>query len=158
MAWNRRWGCSKEQSHRNWNKTFKETGYRSGFEVILAKQLKAEGVEFKYESDKVPYVIPEKKTSYKPDFIPGDGVIRAGKIIIEGKGEFNAEDRKKHLLVREQHPDLDIRFVFYNANSPIYQGSKTTCKEWCEKHGFHWAHKKIPAPWVREIKRQIKGE
>ena len=38
-------------------------------------------------------------------------------IIIETKGRFTAADRRKHLLVRKQHPHLDIRFVFENSNA-----------------------------------------
>ena len=33
-------------------------------------------------------------------------------IIIETKGAFNSADRKKHKLIKEQHPELDIRFMF----------------------------------------------
>ena len=28
-------------------------------------------------------------------------------------------DRKKHLLIKEQHPELDIRFVFSRAGNKL---------------------------------------
>ena len=70
--------------------------------------------------------------------------------IIESKGLFLAEDRAKHLLIKEQHPELEVRFVFSNANAPIYPKAKTTHAQWASKNGFKWAHKVIPLEWLRE--------
>ena len=58
--------------------------------------------------------------TYTPDFELPNGII------IESKGRFVAADRKKHLLVQKQHPELDIRFVFSNSKAKISKGSKTT--------------------------------
>ncbi len=33
-------------------------------------------------------------------------------------------DRQKHLLVRDQHPELDIRFVFSRSAAKINKASK----------------------------------
>ena len=41
-------------------------------------------------------------------------------------------------LVKQQHKDLDIRFVFMNARNKIYKGSRTTYADWCNKHDFRW--------------------
>lgn len=45
-------------------------------------------------------------------------------ILIEIKGYFTATDRKKHLLVKEQNPELDIRFVFGNSKNRIHKNLK----------------------------------
>jgi hypothetical protein len=57
------------------------------------------------------------------------------------------EDRKKHLLIREQYPNLDIRFVFTNSKAKINKGSKTTYADWCDKNSFKYADKLIPKEW-----------
>jgi hypothetical protein len=116
-------------------------GYRSGLEVKIATQLKECGVEAEYEKFKIRYRLEEDKT-YTPDFKLPNGII------IETKGRFVASDRKKHLLVKKQHPDLDIRFVFTNSKSKINKGSKTTYADWCNQHGFLYADKEVPKEWL----------
>ena len=118
------------------------TTYRSGLEVDIAKDLRERGEKFKYETLKVKWVLHEDKT-YTPDFILPNGVI------IEAKGRFTLEDRKKHLAVQKQKPDLDIRFVFSNSRSKLYKGSKSTYASWCEKFGFQYADKRIPDDWLK---------
>jgi len=48
------------------------------------------------------------------------------KIYIETKGRFLAKDRTKHILVQEQYPDIDLRFIFSNSRQKLYKGSSTT--------------------------------
>jgi len=115
--------------------------YRSGFESKLANQLKRSGVDFEYETLKIEY---RKVSTYTPDFILPNGII------IEAKGVWTVEDRKKHLLVREQHPHLDIRLVFMNAANKIRKGSDTTYACWCEKKGIKYANKTIPKTWLSQ--------
>lgn len=125
-------------------------GYRSGLEERVASELAAllkRPVD--YESTKITYQKPAKNCTYTPDFILPNGVI------IETKGRFLTEDRQKHLLIKEQHPELDIRFVFSNPKTPINKGSKTTYAAWCEKHGFKYAAKSVPESWVREPGRTL---
>ena len=69
---------------------------------------------------------------------------------MESKGRFVTEDRQKHLLVKKQHPELDIRFVFSNPRARISKTSATTYAAWCDKHGFLYAEKFIPAAWLKE--------
>lgn len=78
-------------------------------------------------------------------------------IIIEAKGLFDVKDRQKHLFIKEQYPDLDIRFVFQNPKNKLYSGSKTTYADWCDKYGFKWAAKVIPASWFTERKKSLVG-
>jgi len=122
------------------NKIRQETGYRSGLEVAIAESLK--GVEVLYEAINIPYVIPATHL-YKPDFI-----LPKQAIIIEGKGEFTTADRRKMLLVKAQHPHLDIRMVFSNPNSKVGKRSKTTYGMWCEKNGFPYAKGTVPKEWL----------
>jgi hypothetical protein len=127
----------------------KELGhhYRSGLEAAIAADLKAKGVKFKFEDRVIQYVVPERTAKYTPDFELPNGII------VEGKGEFDTKDRQKHILVKAQHPTLDIRFVFSNPNSRISKASATTYAMWCEKHGFQYAAKLIPIGWAREARR-----
>lgn len=119
-------------------------GFRSGLEEKIGKQIEAAGQVVQFETIKVPYVMPESLHKYTPDF------PLENQIIIEGKGIFDAQDRAKHLLIHAQYPELDIRFVFTNAKAPITKGSKTSLAMWCEKHGFKYATKVIPAEWFKE--------
>ena len=97
---------------------------------------------YDYETDKLSYHV-SKDHKYTPDF-----KIKGTQVYLEIKGQFLTEDRMKHLLVKEQHPDADIRFVFDNPNKPINKGSKTTYAKWCEKNGFLWCGKDIPKDWL----------
>jgi len=54
------------------------------------------------------------------------------------------------ILVRNDHPDVDIRFVFMNSANKLSARSKTTYAMWCEKHGFMWADKFVPDAWLTE--------
>ena len=113
--------------------------YRSGFEQTLANQLQRSGVAFEYETIKLEY---QKIATYTPDFILPNGII------IEAKGVWTVEDRTKHVLIRQQHPHLDIRLVFMNAYNKIRKGSNTTYARWCEKKNIQYAHKTIPKSWL----------
>ncbi len=117
------------------------SNYRSGFEATLANQLKRGGVSFQYESIKLEYT---KTATYTPDFILPNGII------IEAKGVWTVEDRTKHLLVKAQHPHLDIRLVFMNAFNKIRKGSNTTYAAWCEKKNIQYANKTIPKSWLSQ--------
>jgi hypothetical protein len=131
-----------------------EEGYRSRLEIKVANQLASEGIKFDYETLVINYQVPARDARYTPDFnCPAH-------IIIESKGRFGhrgkggADERKKLILVKEQHPHLDIRIVFQNAKTPIYKGSKTTYAKWAEDHGFMWADKGVvPPAWIAEMKQ-----
>lgn len=117
--------------------------FRSGLEKRTAAWLKLRKIKFEYEKLRLPYLVSETRT-YTPDFQLANGII------VETKGRFLPSDRKKHLLIKEQHPHLDIRFVFSNPNAKIRKGSKTSYADWCDKHGFLYAQEVIPIEWTRE--------
>ena len=121
-------------------------GFRSGLEVRVAKELQAQGIPYTYEEEKIKYTKPSRLSTYTPDF-------KIGNIFIETKGRFMVADRQKHILIKEQHPDLDIRFVFSNPKQRISKSSRTTYAMWCEKHGFLFAKESIPHQWLIEAKQ-----
>ena len=116
--------------------------YRSQFEANFARNLRERKITSLYEQDKIQY-IPKPRT-YTPDFY-----IKEGDFYVETKGRFFATDRTKHLLIKEQHPDIDIRFVFLNAKNKLDKRSRTTYAQWCEKNGFLYAEKRMPEEWTK---------
>lgn len=121
--------------------------FRSGLERRTAEWLRLKKTPFKYEETRIEYRVEETR-KYTPDFELPNGIF------VETKGRFSVEDRKKHLLVKKQHPDLDIRFVFSNPNAKIRKGSKTSYADWCNKHGFKYAKERIPLSWLKERKKK----
>ena len=121
-----------------------KNGYRSGLEEKVSKQLEDLGIPYEYEKLKITYEVHENRT-YTPDF-----KILANGIIVETKGRFVTADRKKHLLIKKQHPEIDIRFVFSNSNAKLQKKSPTSYADWCDKNGFLYADKLIPQEWLDE--------
>lgn len=116
---------------------------RNAFERGLGAQLKRLGVPFEYEpkDKRIPYRIEHE---YWPDFYV------AGKdIFLEGKGRLDRDSKQKMLAVKAQHPELDIRFIFYSAHKKI-TGTKQTHAEWATRHGFLWCDRDIPKEWFTE--------
>lgn len=122
--------------------------FRSGFEEQAYKLLKIKKVGFEYEpkDGKITYIQPETNHTYLPDFILRNGIY------IETKGHLTLADRKKHLLLKEQHPDKDIRIIFQAPHNKIIKGSKTTYAKWCDKHGIKWGTLQYLHMWSMEVK------
>lgn len=133
---------TKSKNNSKW--VAKKHGFKSGLEENISQQIESNGIKVEYETEQVPYIVPASEHNYHPDFRLPNGIR------IETKGRFVLADRKKHLLVKEQHPELDIRFVFTNSKNKINKKSKTTYAMWCEKHGFKYADKEIPNEWFLE--------
>lgn len=119
-------------------------GFRSGLEAAIAAKLRLQGIKFTFEEVVLLYTRPQRESKYTPDFVLENGII------IESKGRFVTADRQKHILVKAQHPDKDIRFVFSNSRSRITKLSATTYGDWCNKNGFKYSDKEIPAAWLKE--------
>jgi Phage endonuclease I. len=124
-------------------------GYRSGLENTVLDSLKSRKCNAQYECMKIEWEELNYRT-YTPDFLLPNGII------VETKGRFTAEDRKKHLEIQKQHPNLDIRFVFTNSKAKIRKGSKTSYADWCTKNNFLYADKDVPQEWVDERKKPAK--
>ena len=92
-------------------KTFK---FRSGLEVRVAEQLEELGVDYDYEPYSIKYERPAQISKYTPDFL----IIING-LLVETKGRFTSQERKKFKLFKEQHPEIDLRFGFSNPNTRI---------------------------------------
>jgi len=123
-------------------------GFRSGLEEKIAAQLEAFPMGYSYETLTLPYVTPPKNHKYHPDFILDNGII------VETKGRLLTEDRQKMVLIKQQHPHLDIRFVFSNSKTKINKRSPTSYGDWADKNGFPYADKVIPDAWLREPKKK----
>jgi glycogen debranching enzyme len=122
--------------------------YRSKLEDGVAIQIQCY-TTFEYETKKIPFVVSESRF-YLPDFILPNGIH------IEAKGYLRREDRKKLLLVKEQHPDLDLRLVFQCASNRIYKRSKTTYGQWAKKHGFLYSDNgRVPREWLIQPRKTL---
>lgn len=124
------------------NSKRKHGKYKSGLEQKTASILKR---KVTYESVKIPYVIPERTAYYTPDFVPS----KRKNFYIETKGRWVAADRKKHLLIKEQHPEIEVVFIFERPYQTISKKSKTTYADWANKNGFRWTTLSlgIPKEW-----------
>ena len=118
-------------------------GYRSGLELKTAKYLDDLHIKYIYEKVKIEWEDLTYRT-YTPDFVLYNGII------IETKGMFTAADRKKHLAIKKQHPQLDIRFVFENSNRRLRKGAKTRYYQWCNRYDFDYYDRIIPEEWLKE--------
>lgn len=128
-----------------------KSAYRSGLEERNAARLRALLKRpAEYEKYTLAYTVPSRLAHYTPDFVLPNGVI------VETKGRFLPTDRQKHILIKQQHPDLDIRFVFTNSHQKLYKGSKTNYAEWCRRYGFKYADRDIPVAWVREASEKAR--
>jgi hypothetical protein len=113
--------------------------FKSGFERNLDTQLKAAGVVYDYENHRIPYIL---SYNYIPDFY-----IPSTNIYVEAKGFLRSTDQIKMRAVKRQHPELDIRFVFMEAEKKVPR-TKSTHAQWAERHGFLWAEMRIPEEWL----------
>jgi hypothetical protein len=120
------------------------TATKGTFEARVVSDLNNRSIAFEYEPEKLPYTV---QRNYIPD-------LRIGEMYVEVKGYFRQEAQRKMRNVREQHPEKDIRFLFQRLDSPVQgakkrkDGSKMTCAEWAERHGFLYAEKEIPDEWI----------
>lgn len=121
--------------------------FRSKFEQQIADYLTKRNINFEYEGCKLSYIVPETKRNYIVDWQIGDNK----NIIYESKGRLTSTDRAKMLLVKKNHPDKEIRFIFMNSTVKIRKGSKTSYGDWATKNGFEWCdfRKGIPKHWLK---------
>lgn len=129
--------------------------FRSGFEYTLATQLFDAGIDFKYEIAsynyflKIPNAFCEDcgskevytEKSYTPDFFLPNGII------IEAKGKFTSDNRKKHKALKELHPEIDVRIVFMRDNW-LTKTHTIKCSTWCEQEGIDYSIGRIPPEWL----------
>lgn len=130
------------------NNKAKDKKYRSSSEEKFAKNLRANKIKFKYESELVPYQI-SRTLNYKPDFIVSR--TRSDKMYFEVKGWFTGKDRTKLILVKKCNPEMDIRLIF-EADNKLSKRSKTRYSDWATKHGFKYhVGLSVPKEWIEEL-------
>lgn len=120
---------------------------RSKLELRFEEILKDNQAEYEYEVTVFPYKIPESDHKYTVDW-----TLRKG-LLLETKGYLSDyQERHKYVLLKEQHPDMDLRFVFDNPNK-LCGGTKMTHGKWAEKYGFPWCGIKdieVIKQWIEE--------
>lgn len=129
----------------NPSKNKKRNIFRSGFEERVIQELDNKGVDYGYETHMLEYSLTKQ---YVPDiiFTKEDGSV----VMVECKGYWDKESRKKMKVVREQNPDADIRILFQRASEKISKESKTTYGEYATKVGYVWAEgTEIPEEWYK---------
>lgn len=150
-----------------WKNLKRSSGsYRSGLEFNVRQRLDALNILYGYESTKIKYTVPSVDRYYTPDFVfyKLDGTF----MYIETKGAWDAEDRKKFFLIKEERPDIDLRFIFNNPNQRISKKSKVTYADVCEgklrgRKNFIVPYAKVgkngelPLEWLKEIKIDTTG-
>ena len=125
--------------------------YRNEFESKTALSLQNDGVQFAYEATKLDYTV---SSTYLVDF---DIKTKSGKVIyIETKGNgrsFDHATRRKMIAVKQQHPDKDIRIVFYSdgkCGPKRKDGTFMRQSDWAKRYGFKYSIKQIPKEWLDE--------
>jgi len=123
--------------------------YRSWFEVDIAIDALERGLKFDYEKEHIIWIEPEKVRKYNPDYF----FYRKDKslLIVEAKGRWTADDRKKICYVTEQNPDLDLRMLFERDNTLSKSPRSKKYTEWCAMKGIKCAvGRSIPQEWMDE--------
>lgn len=110
---------------------------KNKFEKRIYAHLKRAKANFKYETEKIAYVLAG---FYYPDFIIK---TKSGTLYVEAKGYLRPEHKRKMVAVKRQHPELDIRILWYSSNIRNIK--------WADKHGFKWAIDKIPEEWLNGL-------
>lgn len=135
--------------------------FRSKFEEKVAQYLEDRGVNYGYELYEYEYEAPLRKNKawcadcggttlvrtgwYTPDFFLPNGII------VEAKGRFTAENRRKMLAVREAHPNETFVLLF-QRNNRIHKRSETRYSDWCESNNFDYSIGVPKDEWLYETK------
>lgn len=123
-------------------------GYRSGLEQRFQAACEAKGWKLPYEMDKIKYTIPESKHTYTPDFTVTENIY------IETKGLWTGADRKKAVLISQQHPEIKILYVL-QRNQGLSKKSKTTYLDWAAKNNLDACVFTDNKHWTEYILRHI---
>jgi predicted nuclease of restriction endonuclease-like RecB superfamily len=108
---------------------------KNKFEKKIDLQLRKSKLIYEYEPARFAYILARH---YIPDFVI---VTPNGKLYIELKGYLRPEHKAKIVAVKRQHPEIDLRILFYAPN-------KKNIK-WAEKNGIKFAFNIIPKEWLK---------
>jgi len=81
-------------------------------------------------------------------------MVLENNVVVEVKGRLTVEDRFKMLKVKEQWPELRIRFVF-KRDDWLTKSKKHKYSHWCKKNNFKYAIGRIPKSWANEEHRAL---
>ena len=124
------------------------SGYRSGLETKFQAACESQGWNLPYEIDKIKYVIPASNHTYTPDFTVTENIY------IETKGLWTGADRKKAVLIKQQHPHISILYVL-QRNQGLSKKSSTTYLDWAAKHELDACLFSDTAHWQDYIIRNL---
>lgn len=130
---------------------------RSKFEERTAQQITDAGYRYEYEMYAFTYHKRVRSAHcndcegtecyqqhiYYPDFyLPEHGFF------IETKGIFSPADRIKMILMKEQHPEEEIKILFQQDKLIKHKRKSTRYTEWAKANGYTSATGSIPASWL----------
>ena len=128
---------------------------RSKLELKFEDILLANKAEYDYEVTVIPYTVPESKHKYTVDWTFTNGIL------CETKGYLSDhQERNKYVLLKQQYPDLDLRFVFDNPNK-LCGGTKYSHAKWADRHGFVWCGMRdveTIQSWISNINQTLMKE
>jgi hypothetical protein len=108
--------------------------YRSGLEHLVAVLLERASITALHEKETLKYLQPSVMRRYLVDFTFPENPA----LIVEVKGRFTGADRKKMLLVKEQHPTRKLVMLFGKSSNKLSKNSPTTYADWCDKNDIAW--------------------
>lgn len=123
---------------------FEYKTYQRLCELTTRDKVEYEGTKFDYSTNH----------TYLPDF--SVRTKSGSTIFIETKGNGRAFDhavRTKMINVRNQHPEIDLRIVFYSDGKigpKRKDGSFMKQSDWATKNGFMFAIRDVPESWLDE--------
>ena len=94
-------------------------------------------LEYEPKRCKLEYYRPHV---YQTDFVDPE----EPNVYYEAKGYFRSGEARKYVMIQEQHPDIEIIFIFQNPFNKMpgakkrKDGTFLTMAEWADKHGFRY--------------------
>jgi hypothetical protein len=139
--------------------------YRTEFEATTADYLLSQNISFEYEPARLHYKDSDgRKRIAQPDFhLKPKSNDPHGGMFVEAKSLLKHDHLPRYELLKEQRPDLDIRFVFEEPDRTIShfgvvddegQTRAVSYAEWADMNGFKWAGETVPAAWIKELKNK----
>lgn len=145
---------------RNWKWGKKrKSGFRSGWEEQIARNLTEKGVGWEYEPEVLYYnkkilrgkclrcgakeVV--KVGQYRYDFRLDNGTL------IEAKGRLTSADRTKLLAVRASNRDR-LLVILFKTDNKLGKNTTKRYSEWAGEHGWDYAVGAIPRRWLTKAR------
>ena len=143
----------------------KQKRYRTDFEAITAEQLQSWDISFEYEPARLRYKDNDgRKRITRPDFhLKPKSNDPHGGMFVEAKALLKHDHLARYECLKEQRPDLDIRFVFeepdraishYSLDNGEGETRVVSYSEWADMNGFKWAGETVPKAWIKELKKK----